>query len=183
MISIFLGTCWFKYLWVKNILRNPDLCDILHYKLFYSQLISDCRLKQRMTLEIGFIRKISLHLHMFPTRILGSDCGVELQSWDLRCMYEISHVQFFATPWTVAHQTSLSMEFSRQEYWSGLPFLSPGDLPDPGTEPASPVSPALAGGFFFFTTVPPGNLWHSGSNCNSGYLVFQCRGFHSESGS
>ena len=48
------------------------------------------------------------------------------------------------------------MEFSRQEYWSGLPFPSPGDLPDPGTEPTSPVSPALAGGFF--TTVPHGNL-------------------------
>ena len=46
------------------------------------------------------------------------------------------------------------MEFFRQEYWSGLPFPSPGDLPDPEIEPASPASPALAGGFF--TTVPPG---------------------------
>ena len=52
------------------------------------------------------------------------------------------------TPWTVAHQAPLSMEFSRQEYWSGLPFPIPGDLPDPGIEPTSPVSPALAGGFF-----------------------------------
>ena len=43
-----------------------------------------------------------------------------------------------AIPWTVAHQAPLSLEFSRQEYWSGLPSLSPGDLPDPGTEPASP---------------------------------------------
>jgi len=46
------------------------------------------------------------------------------------------------------------MEFFRQEYWSGLPFPSPGDLPDPGIEPTSPVSPALVGEFF--TTVPPG---------------------------
>ena len=57
----------------------------------------------------------------------------------------------FATPWTVACQAPLSMEFSRQEYWSGLPFPPPGDLPDLGIEL---VSPALAGGFF--TTEPPG---------------------------
>ena len=44
-----------------------------------------------------------------------------------------------ATPWAVACQTPLSMGFSRQEYWSGLPFLSPGDLPDPGIEPRSPA--------------------------------------------
>ena len=44
-----------------------------------------------------------------------------------------------ATPWTVAHQAPLSLEFSRQEYWSGLPCPSPGDLPDPGTKPSSPV--------------------------------------------
>ena len=56
----------------------------------------------------------------------------------------------------MAHQVPLSMEFSRQEYWSGLPFPTPGDPPNPGIEPASPVSPALAGGFF--TTVPPGKL-------------------------
>ena len=43
------------------------------------------------------------------------------------------------TPWTVAHQAPLSREFSRQEYWSGLPFLSPGDLPNPGIEPQSPA--------------------------------------------
>ena len=52
------------------------------------------------------------------------------------------HVQLFATLWTVAHQDPLSMEFSRQEYWSGLPFPFPGDLPDQGIEPASPAVPA-----------------------------------------
>ena len=51
----------------------------------------------------------------------------------------LSHVKLFATPWTVAHQAPLSMGFSRQEYWSGLPFLSSGDLPDPGID----RSPAL----------------------------------------
>ena len=58
------------------------------------------------------------------------------------------------TPWTVARQTPLSLEFSRQEYWSGLPFLFPGDLPDPRIKPVSPESPALAGRSF--TTAPHG---------------------------
>ena len=51
-------------------------------------------------------------------------------------------------PWTVACQALLSMEFSRQEYWSGLPCPPPGDLPDPGIEPACLMSPGFAGGFF-----------------------------------
>ena len=58
-------------------------------------------------------------------------------------VFSLSCVQLFATPWTVAHQTPLSMGFPRQEHWSGLPFPPPGDLPDPGIEPASPTSPAL----------------------------------------
>ena len=65
----------------------------------------------------------------------------------------------FATLWTVARRAPLSIGFSRQEYWSGLPFPSPGDLPDPGTEPTSLLSPSLAGGFFFFFKPPaPKNL-------------------------
>jgi len=56
----------------------------------------------------------------------------------------LSHVRLFVTPWTVAHQAPLSMGFSRQEYWSGLPFPSPGDLPDPGIEPRSPTLQAYA---------------------------------------
>ena len=51
----------------------------------------------------------------------------------------LSHVQLFAIPWTIAYQAPLSMRFSRQEYWSGLPFPSPGDLPDPGIEPRAPA--------------------------------------------
>ena len=64
-----------------------------------------------------------------------------------------SHVQLFATPWTVAYQASPSMGSSRQEYWSGLPFPSPEDLPDPGIKPWSLMSPALAWVcHWFFTT-------------------------------
>ena len=51
----------------------------------------------------------------------------------------LSRVRLFATPWTVAYQAPPSMGFSRQEYWSGLPFVSPGELPDPGIESSSPA--------------------------------------------
>ena len=61
------------------------------------------------------------------------------------------------TPWTVVHQAPLSVEFFRQEYWSRLPFPTPGDLPDLGIKPASLTSPALADRFF--TTAPPGKYW------------------------
>ena len=66
--------------------------------------------------------------------------------------YVASAVSDSATLWTIAHQAPLSMRFSRQEYWSGLPCPSPGDLPNPGIEPASLTSPALAGGFFVTST-------------------------------
>ena len=65
------------------------------------------------------------------------------------------------TPWTIARQAPLSMEFSRQKYWSGLPFPSLRDLPNPGIKPVSPASPALAGRYF--TTAPrgkPGVIWY-----------------------
>ena len=68
----------------------------------------------------------------------------------------------FEIPWTIALQSPLSMGFPRQEYWSGLPCPPSGDLPYPGTEPESLVSPALAGEFF--TTEPPGKPIKS---CNS----------------
>ena len=66
----------------------------------------------------------------------------------------LSHIQLFATPWTVTLQAPLSMEFSRQEYWSGVPFPPPGDLPNTGIEPESPIAPELAGRFLM--PEPPG---------------------------
>ena len=81
------------------------------------------------------------------------------------CLCMLSSVQLFATLWTSPPGSSLQ-GFPRQEYWSGLPFPPPGDLPDPGMEPASLVSPALAGRFFIQT--PPGKpekscIWPSNS--------------------
>ena len=64
------------------------------------------------------------------------------------CAQLLSRVRLFETPWTTARQAPLSMGFSRREYWSGLPSSLAGDLPDPGIEPESLVSPALAGRFF-----------------------------------
>ena len=55
------------------------------------------------------------------------------------CLKSLSRIRLFVTPWTAAHQPPVSMGFSRQEYWSGLPFPSPRDLPDPGIEPGSPA--------------------------------------------
>ena len=62
-------------------------------------------------------------------------------------MSNLCKVQHFATLWTIARYAPLSMDFSKQEYWSGLPCPPPGDLPDPGIEPTSLMSPALAGNY------------------------------------
>ena len=70
-------------------------------------------------------------------------------------VYLVSQSNFFAIPWIVLRQTPMAMVFPRQQYWSRLPFPSPGDLPDPGIEPRSP---ALVGGFF--TTEQPGKPNH-----------------------
>ena len=87
--------------------------------------------------------------HMIKLRILGN-AYPGLSVWVLL----LSHVRLFATPWTVACQASLSLELSRQEYWSELPFPSLRDLLDPAIKPESLVYPTLAGEFF--TTVPKG---------------------------
>ena len=67
---------------------------------------------------------------------------------DVCVLSRFSRVQLFVTLWSLAHQTPLSMGFPRQEYWSGLSFPTPGDLPNPRIELESLTSPVLAGGFF-----------------------------------
>ena len=84
----------------------------------------------------------------FAGYLILTKCGL---FFNLLCVFVLhcfSRVQLCVTLWIVACQTPLSMGFSRQEYWSELPHPPPGDLLDPGIEPASVVSPALAGGFF-----------------------------------
>ena len=81
----------------------------------------------------------------------------------------LSRVRLFATPWTVAHQASPSVGFSRQEYWSGLPLSSPGDLPDPGIEPRFPALQADA-----LTSEPPGkpHRWKSWCQMRTRFLYY-----------
>ena len=81
-------------------------------------------------------REDALQVSKIHHRLIRTHCGIQ------EIMRVLSVVSDSLTPWTVAHQASLSMVFSRQEYWSGLPFSTPGNFPDPGIEP---VSPALAG--------------------------------------
>ena len=88
----------------------------------------------------------------------GNLTGLYPTECECYCVQSLSHIQLFGTAksckWTAASQLPLSMGFFRQESWSGLPFPTPGDLPDPAIEPLVSWSLALAGGYF--TTVPPG---------------------------
>ena len=76
--------------------------------------------------------------------ILDRETETETEKEGVVKVNSLNRVRLFATPWTVAHQAPPSMGFSRQEYWGGLPFPSPGDLPDPGIEPRSPALQADA---------------------------------------
>ena len=84
---------------------------------------------------------------------IRSKSGASLVALVLSEVNSLSHVWLFATLWTVAYQAPQSMEFFRQEYWSGLPFPSPGDLPNPGIKPGSPALQADA-----LPSEPPGKL-------------------------
>ena len=80
------------------------------------------------------------HVKWFPSRYILKGCTILLS--------RLSHIQLFTAPWTVVHQNPLSLEFSRQEYWRGLPLLTLWDCPNPGIEPLSLMSPASEGRFF-----------------------------------
>ena len=100
-------------------------------------LCSSAAWLSRMTTGFNRCRFISQLLH-----------SLAIWSWQVichpfraysSCVYVLGGIQFFVTSWTVAHQTPLPMEFSRQKYWSRLPFATPGDLPNLGIEPGSPA--------------------------------------------
>ena len=129
------------------------------------------------TFSLSFLTFSSIWTTVFSQEIQGDIFAIEL----LACVRAQSclshHVLLFVTPWDVAYQAPLSMGFPRQEYWSGLSCPPPGDLPDPGIEPRSFASPALAGRFF--STVPPGKpqlSCHWGLTCWQGDKDFswQC---------
>ena len=135
----------FLKLKVKVTQLCPTLCDPMDCSLPGSSVRG---IFQARVLEwggIAFSKSLSYILAHLDLLIITPFSFISMSSF----------MGFFATPWTVDHQAPLSMEFSRQEHWSGLPFLSPGYLLDPGIEPVSLAPPSLAGGFFF-TTGPPG---------------------------
>ena len=131
-------------------------------ELSHSHLVSTCRVAAPVSWQ-GFCKHYLIYYlwtslgPLTPGKweiSLGEGCSypvVTHVSGTLKGSSVLSRVQIFVAPWTVAHQAPLSMRFPRWEYWTGLPFPSPGDLPDPGIEPESP---ALAGEFF--TTESPG---------------------------
>ena len=88
--------------------------------------------------EYGFFMKKTWRSTFLDACIFG----VDFHCSDVCCAQPLSHFPLFVTLWTVTHQAPLSMEFSRQKYWSGLPFPSPGHLPHPGIKPTFPVLPA-----------------------------------------
>ena len=135
-----------------NISSQPSLSSLLR-KIIYVKCLSIC---------------LPLSQFLFQDYTLLS---VYEASWvnSSVCVQSLSHVFLFVAPWTIAHQASLSMEFSRQEYLYGLPFSAPGDLPKPGMEPIAFVSPALAGKLF--STVPLRSLNSSVTSSNSEILL------------
>ena len=79
------------------------------------------------------------HLSTVKCTLFTWLCEASFRSYLRVLAYQLNHIRLFATPWTVAYQVPPSVGFSRQEYWSGLPFSSPGDLPNPGIEPGPPA--------------------------------------------
>ena len=135
--------------WVTKILTRQQLTHTQARSMVTSKI--DGRLsssqKQGSQLTLSPGQAPSSPSNALGHRRLSQSLTVCLPSFSLSyyfslihfCCQSLSRVSLFATPCTVAHQASLSVGFSRQECWSGLPFLPPGDLPDPGIEPVSPA--------------------------------------------
>ena len=102
---------------------------------------------------------LRVEFYQYQNLQFGLGCGNRNTSFGkCTCGQSLSHVWLFLTPWTVACQAPLSIGFSRQEYWSGLPFPPPGYLPDPGIEPVSLVSLASVSRFFTSGGFPGGSV-------------------------
>ena len=129
----------------------------LHFCLHFTFIIFAFGRMAQSTIKYNFKSvKFSKVTHNFFPQIIRKKTW-NFHMWKISyhkncycCFSHLSHVQLFVTPWTIIHQVPLSLRFSRQEYWSRLPFPSQGDLPDTGIKPMSPL---LTGGFF--TTEPP----------------------------
>ena len=141
-------------IWIR--LVNCIRANILNGTLYYSRRLCHWALCVGLCLELSWLALIFLLYHFNDSSMVillrAFSRAPQMHLWVafgvghvLSCF---SHVWLFASPWSVAHQASLSMGFCRQGYWSALPCPPPGDLPVPGIKPASLMSPAMAGGFF-----------------------------------
>ena len=148
---MFMGTL----LIVTKIWKQPNCpsVDDSENKVWYVNTLKQCPASEKKELLLFETTCLDLCGIM-----LSEICEVEKDQYFMyltylhMCTCMLSHVQLCATPWTIA---PLSVELSRQEYWRGLPFPSPGDIPDPGIEPGSPVLQANS-----LPSEPPGKLTH-----------------------
>ena len=136
-----------KFMSIESVMPTNHLA-VCHPLLLLPSIFPNIRILSRVSSSHQVAKVLELRLQHQWVPI------AQQRAWHIMCWCSLSCVWLFVTPWTVAHRTPQSMRFSRQEYWSGLPFPSPGDLPNPGTESESLASLAMAGKFF--TTEPPG---------------------------
>ena len=164
MSQSFLYT-WLEWVYSNRLIPSAPPCSVFNDSLVPLNKVHtyDCRLRSSTV----WLRPSLLHLYLmlpvygphvqkeetFTSHTLSFPASYDCfpTSLDLECAVCAQVGLLFGTPWTVAPQTPLSMEFSRQDYWNGLPFPPPGDLPDPGIKL---LSPTLASRFF--TAEPSG---------------------------
>ena len=182
MTSLFCSRYYNKYLqlFTINMIFSVGLSYVVFIMLMYTHsiliLLRVCITNKSWDLWKDFYHPLRLsYSFQFPMCLCGAShwfVDIELSLHSLvrshfillcvcvRLLSDFSHVWFFETPWTVAHQARLSMWFSRKEYWSGLPWPSPEDHPNPGIEPMSLMSPSLTCRFFAFSTTWETQSWY-----------------------
>ena len=118
----------------------PTLCDPMDCSLSGFSIHGIFQARVPEWVSISFSSRSSWPRDQTPVSCIAGRCFTLSATREAPGIVQsLSCVQLLVTPWTVAHQAPLSMGFSRQEYWSGFPFPSPGDLPNPGIEPRSPA--------------------------------------------
>ena len=136
-------------------LSDPMDCSLSGssiHGIFQARVLEWSAILQFQISDLNFLRpSFKVKVGPYPAS-LRADMRIYRPSMPVCVLSRFSRVQLLATPWTVAHQVPLSLGFSRQGYWSGLPFPPPGDLPNPAIKHTPLTSPALTGGFFTTST-------------------------------
>ena len=159
-----------------------EICDFKGFRSkMTNELVSHCQTLSLRAVTVTYLFLLNVYLpyrHIFNKSSVLSTLPL-LGIWWYKarvcvcvCVYvcALCRVWPFVAPWTAGCQAPLSMKFSRQEYWSGLPFPIPGDLPDPGIEPVFLVSLALVAGFFTTSNILEAHMAHSRYSINIGWI-------------